>query len=120
MISRTAQLRALPNYELLAFTRELSTLDWQQLTQADFDKIDRFIESDGCTGVPDFYRNGCVIHDWWYRTHRNLDATPISEKQADVGLKEYIISRSPLGRFSLISWWYYRGVRMFGKKAWRG
>lgn len=114
----TLMLRTLPPVELLAFTAGLSTRDWRKLTQEDFDKIDQFIESDGCTGVPDFYRNGCVIHDWWYRTHRNLDGTPITEATADLGLKQYIQSKSPLGRFSIISWWYYKGVRLFGKKAW--
>ena len=118
MISRTEQLRTMPLEELLAFTARLSTLYWPSLTQDDFDLIGKFVESDGCTGVPDFYRDCCVIHDWWFRTHRNLDGTSITEARANSNLKQCIQTRSVLGKASLIARLWYWGVRKFGKKAW--
>jgi len=112
-------LREVPTADLLAFTTRLSTRNWRELTDADFVLIEEFVKSDGCTGVPEFYHNGCVIHDFWYRTHRNLDGTPIEKKEADLGLKQYVMSKSPLGHFSIISWLWYRGTRVFAGSAWR-
>ena len=111
-------LRTLPNEDLLTFTSLLTTRDWRKLTKNDFKMIDRFTRSDGCSGVPDFHRNGCVIHDFWYRTHRNLDGTPISKRQADAGLRAYIMSRSWFGIASPMAWWRYAGVRLLADRAW--
>lgn len=111
-------LRELSDKNLLAFTKKLSTREWRKLTALDYAMIYKFIGSDGCTGVPDFYKDGCTIHDFWYRTHRNLDATPITQAQADLGLKRYIQSKSLFGRFSPIAQWRYFGVRALGGRAW--
>lgn len=107
------------NEQLLAFTRTLSSLDWKKLNPDDYYRIGKFIASDGCTGVPDFFLDGCKLHDFWYRTHRNLDGTPITELQADKGLEQYIWKHSIFGRFSPMAWWRRRALEyIFGQKAW--
>ena len=106
------------NEKLLKFTSTLSSLDWRKFTQDDYDRIYKFIDSDGCTDVPDFYLNGCTQHDFWYRTHRNFDGTPITKQEADKGLEQYVWKHSWFGHFSPLAWWRYRGLRMFGKRAW--
>lgn len=111
-------LREMSTSELLHFTATLSTQDWRKLTQRDFAEIGLFIATDGCTGVPDFYLDCCIIHDWWYRTHRNLDGTPITFDEANKALECCIRSKSWFGRFSPMAYWRYWGVREFGKKAW--
>lgn len=115
-------LRTLSTADLLAFTAKLSTRDWRKLTEWDYAEIGAFIATDGCSGVPDFYLNCCIIHDWWYRTHRNLDGTPISKYQADKGLEQCIQADSPLGRWSPMAWWRRRALRKWfkarSKKAW--
>ena len=112
------KLRQASTETLLSFTTTLSTRDWRNLTERDYAEIGVFVATDGCSGVPDFYLNCCIIHDWWYRTHRNLDGTPITKTQADKGLKECIQADSVLGRFSPMAWWRYWGVKKFGRKAW--
>ena len=106
--------------EMLRFTSTLTTLVPAEFTQADIDKIDAFVKSDGCTGVPDFYRNDCVIHDFWYRTHKNFDGSPITQDEADVGLRTLIQRHSWMGRFSPMAWWRWLALKeFFGRKAWR-
>lgn len=112
-------LRVLSYEDLCAFTSTLSTLDWHKLTEKDFAKIGLFIASDGCSGVPDFYLNCCILHDWFYRTHRHLDGSPITKLQADKILKECDQRKSILGKASIIARLWYWGVRNFGKKAWQ-
>mgnify|MGYP001603031915 CR=1 FL=1 len=111
------RLREMSTSELLHFTGQLSTRDWRKLTERDFAEIGVFIATDGCSGVPDFYLNWCIIHDWWYRTHRNLDGTPITKDQADKGIAEGIRSQSWLGRFSPMAWWRQRGLQKWFKKS---
>ena len=111
-------LRTMSTSELLHFTATLSTRDWRKLTERDFAEIGLFIATDGCSGVPDFYLNCCIIHDWWYRTHHNLDGTPITFDEANRGMRQCIRQKSWLGRFSPMAWWRYWGVREFGRKAW--
>mgnify|MGYP001333882545 FL=1 len=108
----------MPTEELLRFTGTLSTRYWEWLTEADFIKIGEFVASDGCSGVPDFYLNGCIIHDFYYRTHRNLDGSPITKKEADLVLREYDHQHSVLSHASIIGNLWYLGVRWFGRKAW--
>ena len=111
-------LRDLPTADLLLFTSLLSTRDWWRLTENDLKMIDGFIQSDGCTGVPDFYRDECVIHDFHYRTHRHLDGTPISKLRADHVLKRGIQRKSLFGRLSPMAQWRYLGVRKLAGRAW--
>lgn len=112
------RLRDLPTEDLLVFTSTLSTRNWCGLTDSDFAEIGVFIATDGCSGVPDFYLDCCIIHDWWYRTHRNLDGSSITRAEADKRLMKCIQADSWFGKFSPMAWWRYWGVQKFGKKAW--
>ena len=82
--------------------------------------IARQLKSDGCTGVPEFYRDACLLHDLLYRSGCDLDGKPITRKEADAAMKQVIQDRSKLGRFSPLSWWRYGAVRLFGAKSWKG
>lgn len=110
--------RNMSNVELLRFTLTLSSLDWKKFTPRDYKRIAIFINSDGCTDVPDFYLNGCIQHDWWFRTHRNFDGSPITEEEANQGLRDYVWHHSLFGHFSPLAWWRYYALEVFGKKAW--
>lgn len=77
------------------------------------------LDSDGCSGVPDFFLLGCFEHDIHYRTHKDVWGGPITKCQADTRLKYYIQMRSWFGRFSPMAWWRYWAVREFGRKSWR-
>lgn len=77
-----------------------------------------WINSDGCTGVADFYLDACLEHDYHYRTHRWLDGRPIFRSEADERFRRVIQSRSPFGRISPLSWWRWAGVRILGRHAW--
>ena len=76
------------------------------------------LDSDGCTGVPDFYITGCYEHDVHYRTHKTLDGKPITRAESDRQLRQYIQSKSKFGRFSPMAWWRWVGVRLLAKSAW--
>ena len=74
--------------------------------------------ADGCTGVPEFFRDGCLEHDIAYRTHRDLLNNPITKAEADFRLKWYIQMHSIFVRFSPMAWWRWRAVKHFADKAW--
>ena len=76
------------------------------------------LESDGCTGVPDFYIECCYEHDIHYRTHKTLEGQDITRAEADKQLRECIQSKSKLGIFNPMSWWRWLGVRLGAKTAW--
>ncbi len=78
------------------------------------------LESDGCSGVPDFYLDACLEHDIHYRTHRWLDGLPIFKSEADERFRQVIQSRSAFGLFSPMSWWRWLAVKWAGQKAWEG
>ena len=89
------------------------------MTDEDFKKIKKFINGDGCTGVPDFFSNGCAGHDWMYRTHRDFYGRYITSDVADKFLKNYIQSKSWFGKYSPMAWWrYYALKKVFGRRAW--
>jgi hypothetical protein len=82
--------------------------------------------ADGCTGVPEFYRDCCLLHDIAYRTGRNPAALYlgreefITRSEADQLFRDCMQQRSKLGKFNPMSWWRWAGVRLFASKAWRG
>jgi len=80
----------------------------------------RRLESDGCSGVPDFYLDACLEHDIHYRTHRWINGMSIFKSEADARFRQVIQSRSVLGVMSPMSWWRWLAVKSFGKKAWDG
>jgi hypothetical protein len=84
--------------------------DW-----AAFEKASASVGSNGCTGVPDFYRSCCDVHDYFYRTGRSWrDGTPVSRAEADRVLRACIQTRSLIGRFSPLSWIRWGAVRLLG------
>ena len=78
-----------------------------------------WLESDGCTGVPDFYRDACLEHDVHYRVHHTIFGEPISRREADWRLRLAIEDRSMLGSFSPMALWRWAGVRWLAGTAWK-
>lgn len=76
------------------------------------------LDSDGCTGVPDFYADACAEHDVHYRTHQTIFGEPITRAEADAWLRRRIQQRSVFQCFSPMAIWRWVGVRLFGKRAW--
>lgn len=80
------------------------------------------IASDGCSGVPDFFRDGCLEHDFHYYYHADWLNKPITKAEADERLKWYIQDHSWFGKWSPMAWWRHKAVmRWFTKtanKAW--
>lgn len=75
------------------------------------------LNSDGCSGVPEFYHDCCLEHDIHYRTHFTLLNQPISRSEADRLFRKCMQQRSSFGVWSPMAWWRWIGVRMFGKRA---
>ena len=119
-MTRKAEMRAMSNDELWAFTNTLSTKEWRKFTEKDIADIALFINSDGCTGVPDFYLDCCIIHDWFYATHRDFNGNPKTKAFADKVLEECIRKESWLGKWSPMAWWRWQGVKHWANKAWEG
>lgn len=105
---------------LLEFIQNLSTSDPLKLSKEDITNIKLYIDSDGCTGVPDFYKAECIKHDFYYRTHHNFKGELISKEWADLSFMRGIQSKSKFGKYSPMALWRYLGVRIFGRSAWEG
>jgi len=106
--------------ELIDLVESLSTSDPMKLSKKDLDKIRWFIKSDGCTGVPDFYVDECIKHDFYYRTKHDFSGRLIRRKTADLNFRLGIQNKSKLGRFDLLAWIRWGGVRLLGGSAWEG
>ena len=91
----------------------------QPITSDYVTQLHKAISSDGCTAVPDFYKECCIIHDLAYRYKMSPWGTPMTKADADNGFRTCIQSRSKLGRCSPLSWVRYFGVAVFGKRAWK-
>ncbi len=80
-----------------------------------------YLEADGCSGVPEFYRMACLEHDIAYRTHVGyIDNQIINKEEADLRFKWHTQMLSPFGRFSPMAQWRYWGVYFLADKAWEG
>jgi hypothetical protein len=114
------ELLALSDDEIRAFGATLTTTNPLDFVQSDIDKITAFVCSDGCTGVPDFYRWACVVHDFFYRTHRDFNGNAITKAQADKWFRVLIQQKSLFKLFNPMSWWRWLGVKYFpqAQKAW--
>ena len=117
-MTRKQELREMSTEELLRFTDTLTTKDWRGFTDRDIADIGLFIATDGCSGVPDFYLDCCIIHDWFYATHRDFNGNPKTKVFADKVLKACIKKESWFGRFSPMAWWRWQGVKHLAKKPW--
>ena len=78
------------------------------------------LNSDGCSGVADFYIDCCYLHDILYRTGKDIDGKPVTRAEADAALRKCIQERSRFGRLNLMSWWRWIGLRLLGGHAWKG
>jgi len=78
------------------------------------------LNSDGCSGVPDFYLDCCLEHDIAYRTGKTITGRTQTREEADLCLRECIQARSLFGKWSPMSWWRYWAVRLLAKKSWQG
>lgn len=75
------------------------------------------INSDGCSDVPDLYVDCCILHDLAYGFGINHYGLKMKKSDADALLRRCMQCKSPLGRFSVISWTYWFGVHFLGYKA---
>lgn len=76
------------------------------------------LRSDGCSGVPDFYKDACLEHDIHYRTHRYMSGDPIDKQTADLILKRRIQSWSLFGSYSPMAWWRWKYLTYGAQDAW--
>ena len=92
------------------------------------------IKSDGCTKVPDFYKDCCLLHDICYHFAKDPFkayalyeagevnywhlAPSIDQAKADTYLKDCIREKAWCGRLSPMALWRYHVLRRLGKKAW--
>jgi len=112
------ELRKLHPRIFFTFSCMLSTTDYLKLDAKDINLIRTLICSDGCTGVPNWYLEACIIHDFYYTMHKDFDGSPITREEADKRFRKKIQHLSPVGKFSPMSWWRWLGVKMFANKAW--
>jgi hypothetical protein len=99
----------------------------EPLTDDYISVLDGALRSDGCTGVKDWHRPCCVVHDLACEHHLDPWGRVITRAAGDVGLRRCIQSRSHvsipywpgkrltvnLGRLSPMSWWRWAGVRSY-------
>ena len=91
---------------------------WTPRYKATVRQIASALNSDGCSGVPDFYIAPCLEHDIHFRTHQTVGGRSITFEEAKHWVGERIKAESGLGRLSPMAWWRERGVALFGRRAW--
>ena len=95
---------------MFAGTRSAAKL-LRRKTQSRAKRHDEDFESDGCTGVPDFwFYEACKEHDWDYY----IGGDEEDRKEADQRLARRIQHRSRFGKLSPWAAIVYAGVRLFG------
>lgn len=110
--------RSLPYEELIAFTSTLSTQDPDKFTTDDYADIAVWINSDGCTMVPDIYLVACIEHDFYYTTARDFYGELISRAEADRRFRVRIQQMSKFKKFSPYSYVAFIFVAAFGWAFW--
>lgn len=78
-------------------------------------KLSDAIKSDGCTDIPEFHHDCCVIHDLGYRYGIDSWGRLISRDEIDANFRKCMQADSIFGRFDPMSWWRWAGVRIFGR-----
>jgi hypothetical protein len=78
------------------------------------------LESDGCSWASEMFQDCCFQHDIHYRLGTDLFGKPISRREADLRFRLCIQHRSKWGKLSPISWLRWAGVRIFGRRAYKG
>jgi hypothetical protein len=116
---RTKQeLLVMTNLQIYEFGTLLSTMEYLDMDKRDIQLIKTYICSDGCTGVADWYVEACIVHDFWYRTHRDFNGSPITKAEADKRFRRKIQKLSPAGFLSPMALWRWMGVKFLAGKAW--
>lgn len=84
------------------------------------------LNSDGCTVVSELYHWCCLEHDLGYRWEfdprvyfETGEKVPIKRSEVDHRFRECIQSKSPLHKFSPVSWIRWIGVRVGGFFLWK-
>jgi len=75
------------------------------------------MQSDGCTGVPDFYVQACWEHDYHHKYGCTLFGDPITFEETNTRFRQVIQMHSMLRWFSPLSWTRWIGVHA-GKPIW--
>jgi|TARA_Y100000034_G_scaffold135929_1_gene209845 hypothetical protein len=76
------------------------------------------LDSDGCTGVPDWFLYSCKEHDCHFRTHKTMEGKRITFEEANYCMRRRIQQGSIFGTWSPISWIRWMGVNLLGRSAW--
>ena len=76
------------------------------------------LKANGCSGVPEFYHQACLLHDCYYRLGVDFTYQSITRREADSRFNWAIRARSRFGRMSPMAWWRWVGVRLFGGSSW--
>lgn len=84
------------------------------ITPAYVAALNTAIQSDGCTGVPDFHKVCCILHDLSYRYGIDYLGQPVDRRTADANFRKCIQADSRFGRFDPMSYYRWLGVRIFG------
>jgi hypothetical protein len=68
------------------------------------------LNSDGCSGVPEFHSDCCLEHDIHWRTGRTIDGEAITDMQANRRFWYCNAVKSRFGRWSPMAAWRFAGV----------
>lgn len=102
----------------LDLKRWLKDTAWHRLYWSKVRERAKALDSDGCSGVPDWMIWTCYEHDIHYRTHRFLDGKEITRAKADRIMRVRMQQGSAWGVLYWRSWARWIGVRLFGANAW--
>lgn len=100
------------------FLETLGYTNPDYFTKREWELISVYVRSDGCTNVPDFYRNACVEHDFYFRTHHDFEGKVISFMEANKRFRMRIQRLSKFGVCSPLAWWRWAAVCVFGGRFW--
>lgn len=87
----------------------------ERLTHERIVELGKAICSDGCTKIPDFHLDCCIVHDLGYEYGIDPWGNAIDRADVDANFRTCMQAESPLGRFDPMSWWRWAGVRIFGR-----
>ena len=93
---------------------------WNKPYWIDVHKRALELNSDGCSGVADWYIWTCHEHDIHYRTHKTLYDDSLTFDEANYILRVRIQQGSNFGVCSPMAWWRWLGVQYLpaARRAW--
>lgn len=100
------------------FLKKLSTDNPDNFTNHDWDLVEVYVRSDGCTGAPQWRRRACVEHDFYFRTRHDFAGRVIGFEEANKRFRARDQKLSLFGFLSPLAWIRWLGVTLFGSKAW--